>query len=58
MSVNEKAVQFSYAKTDGDKLIHIGAAKRNAKYLCPGCHEPMVPVLGEYKARHFRHHKE
>lgn len=57
MSVNEKAVQFSYAKTDGNKLVHIGAAERNGKYLCPGCHEPMVPVLGEHKARHFRHHK-
>ncbi|MEH8021508.1 hypothetical protein [Rheinheimera metallidurans] len=57
MPGNEQSVQFSYAKTDGDKLIHIGAAIRNGKYLCPGCHEPMIPVLGEHKAKHFRHHK-
>lgn len=55
MPGNEQQVRYSYAKTAKDELVHVCEASRKQKYLCPGCNEPMIPVLGEYKAKHFRH---
>ncbi len=52
-----QSVQFSYAHANGDNLVHITNASRDEKYLCPSCREPMMPVLGNHNARHFRHHR-
>ena len=57
MPGNEQPVQYAYAKTDENESVHIRKAFRNGKYLCPSCHELMIPVLGDHKAKHFRHHK-
>lgn len=57
MQGNEQSVQFPYAKADDNGLIHILKASRTGRYSCPSCHEPMIPVLGENNAKHFRHHK-
>ncbi|MCC5853710.1 MAG: hypothetical protein JJU30_12785 [Alkalimonas sp.] len=57
MPGNEPSVQYSYAKSDENKLIHIGEAVKHGKYFCLSCQELMIPVLGKHKAKHFRHHK-
>lgn len=57
MSSNLPQVQFAYALTDNHVLTHISAASKRGSYRCPNCHEPMIPVLGELKAQHFRHYK-
>lgn len=57
MQGNEQSVQFAFAKASDNGLIHILKASRTGQYTCPSCHEPMIPVLGENNAKHFRHHK-
>lgn len=57
MQGNELSVQFAYATTDENELVHIRKASRTERYTCPSCHDTMIPVLGENNAKHFRHHK-
>ena len=57
MQGNEQSVQFAYAKADDKGLIHILKASRTGRYTCPSCNEPMIPVLSDNIAKHFRHHK-
>lgn len=57
MHDNGRLVQFAFAKSADNGLVHIRNASRAERYTCPGCNELMIPVLGESNAKHFRHHQ-
>ena len=58
MTKKDNLVQYAYALDDQGNLTHINTAKRSVSYTCPGCNSPLVPVLGEFNAKHFRHYEE
>jgi hypothetical protein len=51
-------IQFAYAFDSQGSLTHISCAERSQIYRCPGCESHLSPVLGEIKAKHFRHFEE
>ncbi len=58
MTKLSRQVQYSYALEKDGTLIHISKAVRSRLYYCPGCKKTLTPILGEVKAKHFRHAEE
>ncbi len=46
---------YSYALDAENKLVHVSAAVRDAKYFCPHCHALMIPHMGKIRRWHFTH---
>ena len=51
----EYSIQYAYAMDADGTLIHITQVSQSQQYTCPGCGGKLTPVLGEQKAKHFRH---
>ena len=58
MTTQDSPVQYAYALDNQGILTHISDAERSNTYTCPGCKIPLIPVLGETNAKHFRHSEE
>ncbi|WP_345855692.1 hypothetical protein [Shewanella algae] len=58
MSSRSSTVQYAYALDRTGILTHICDAQHSNSYTCPGCKRPLIPVLGETNAKHFRHFEE
>ncbi|WP_434002439.1 hypothetical protein [Endozoicomonas sp.] len=58
MKKQHTLVQYPYAQNEQGYLTHISEAQHSHSYTCPGCKNPLIPVLGEFKAKHFRHYEE
>lgn len=56
MDEKEDSVQYRYAYNSRGNLTHVNDAKRLERYSCPGCEGDLIPILGQIKAKHFRHH--
>jgi hypothetical protein len=53
-------VTYKYAMRDGD-LVNIDSVQKQDhpfEYLCLSCGKAMTPVMGNFRARHFRHKVE
>lgn len=53
-------MRYRYASTSGGRNIAIeslasSARVKGEKYLCYGCSQELIPVLGEVREHHFRH---
>ena len=57
-TIKEYSIQYAYAMDADDTLIHITQASHLQQYTCPGCSGKLTPVLGEQKAKHFRHFQD
>ncbi|WP_082045632.1 hypothetical protein [Azotobacter chroococcum] len=55
MTSQSTSIQYAYALDSQGALTHISDALRSHTYTCPGCKSPIIPVLGEINAKHFRH---
>lgn len=55
MATQPDSIQYAYAFDEEGDLAHISEAVRSIAYTCPACKNPLTPVLGEVKAKHFRH---
>lgn len=44
-------------ETEATDIMNVSEETRNKKYYCLGCNELLIPVLGDIRRRHFRHHK-
>jgi len=58
MNTQSRIIQYAYALDSRGSLTHISDAQRSNTYTCPGCKCPLIPVLGEINAKHFRHFEE
>lgn len=55
MAAQADLIQYAYALDENGRLTHISDAVRSAPYTCPGCKSPLTAILGEVKAKHYRH---
>ena len=44
-------------ETEAIDIKNVSENNRNIKYYCLACKELLIPVLGDIRQRHFRHHK-
>lgn len=58
MDEKKDSVQYRFAYDSEGCLIQANSAKRLERYSCPGCKRELIPVLGQVKTKHFRHHKD
>ena len=58
MDKKEYSIQYAYALDADGTLAHITQASHSQQYTCPGCNGKLTPVLGELKAKHFRHSQD
>ncbi|WP_346798085.1 hypothetical protein R5M92_04195 [Halomonas sp. Bachu 37] len=58
MAIQDSSIQYAYALDDQGVLTHIRDAQRSSAYTCPGCKSPLSAILGEIKAKHFRHFED
>ncbi|MEZ9317439.1 hypothetical protein AB4188_18190 [Vibrio lentus] len=58
MPAQPNSVQYAFALDEQGVLTHISKAQRIQSYTCPGCKSSLSPILGQVKAKHFRHSEE